>query len=704
MAEERLQGVFNFTNPGAISHNEVLALYKKWIDPNFTWKNFSLEEQSNVIKAGRSNCKLDTTKLEKTLQEMGIYIPEIYSAYEQCFQRMAVNMRIGQVPDIGDDLNFAIATDCGERLSETRYDHQVIMVTGGAGFIGSYAVRKMVLLYPEYTIVNFDKIDYCSSLNNIRILEGRPNYVFVKGDIMDADQVLHVLRSKKVNTIIHFAAQSHVDNSFGNSAQFTGTNVMGTHILLEAAKEMKITKFIHVSTDEVYGEVESASPDLPEESILAPTNPYAATKAAAEMLVHAYHKSFGLPTIITRSNNVYGPYQYPEKVIPKFILRLDEGKKCCLHGDGSNTRRYIYGSDVADAIVLVLHKGTIGEIYNIGTETELSNLEVAKRLIKTMNLPGDPADHLEYVPDRPFNDKRYAVDSTKLQQLGWSAKVSFEEGLQRTRLSHICQSISSKDAQSAVTLPDDPVAAKPADTIKLAYSTYITNEEYVCPALQMIWSLLKAGQREDIPVIAMVTEGVGEAPRKKMEAAGYTIMPVDSIMTQFDRIIALDVDGYIFKSLDYLFDYPPHPVYAPRAYWLTKDLFTSILYIIEPSETLFKMQEDVWQKAENESRPLFDMNVSNDALVHMIAILPGGINAIDTHLKPAPEEQSLVHPLWTIDDWAKNVAYVHYSEAPQGGYGKPWRGERKINQPANAHPMYKQLVENYWALEAQLCK
>ncbi|KAJ3274874.1 hypothetical protein HK104_003996 [Borealophlyctis nickersoniae] len=432
MAENRVTGVYNFTNPGAISHNEILEMYKQWIDPAFTWKNFSLEEQSKVIKAGRSNCELDTTKLVSTLQDLGITIPEIHEAYQQCFQRMARNLK-GQSHHEGEEeLNNAISHDCGRRVFEERQSPKTILVTGGAGFIASYVVRKLVLLYPEYNIVNLDKIDYCSSLNNTKTLKGRHNYSFVKADITNRDRVLSILREKSVDVILHFAAQSHVDNSFGNSADFTHNNVMGTHVLLEAAREYKISRFIHVSTDEVYGEVEHGSDDLPEESILAPTNPYAATKAAAEMLVHAYHKSFGLPTIITRSNNVYGPYQFPEKIIPKFINLLNEGKKCCIHGDGSNTRRYIYATDVADAIDIVLHQGHVGETYNIGTTLELSNLQLAHRLIRLMGLPGQVEDHLEFVPDRPFNDRRYAVDSQKLQKMGWSAKVEFDEGLKKT--------------------------------------------------------------------------------------------------------------------------------------------------------------------------------------------------------------------------------------------------------------------------------
>lgn len=428
MAENRVTGVYNFTNPGAISHNEVLQLYKTYIDPKFTWQNFTLEEQAKVIKAGRSNCELDCTKLMDAFKKLNISVPEIHEAYALCFQRMAKNLKAEKA------FNETIANDVGARVFDVNKDVKNIIITGGAGFIASYVVRKLVLLYPEYHIVNVDKVDYCSTLNNTLTLRGKSNYTFVKADITSTSDMVEIFRKYEIDTVLHLAAQTHVDNSFGNSADFTFNNVMGTHVLLEAARVHQVKRFIHISTDEVYGEVEHGDLDLKEESLLAPTNPYAATKAAAEMLVAAYHKSFKVPTIITRSNNVYGPYQYPEKVIPKFVIMLSEGKKCCIHGDGSNTRRYIYGSDVADAIDIILHRGSVGETYNIGTSFEISNLNLARYLIKEMNpaAAGNPDSRIEFVSDRPFNDRRYAVDSSRLAQLGWKPKVSFEEGIKRT--------------------------------------------------------------------------------------------------------------------------------------------------------------------------------------------------------------------------------------------------------------------------------
>ncbi|KND05159.1 dTDP-glucose 4,6-dehydratase [Spizellomyces punctatus DAOM BR117] len=340
--------------------------------------------------------------------------------------------QIPELDSIAQELNDQIANDVGERKFSPRPDVKNILVTGGAGFIASFIVRKLVLLYPEYNVVNFDKLDYCASTRNLMTIEHKDNYSFIKGDITIKDMVNFVLQEKQIDTILHFAAQTHVDNSFGNSAEFTLNNVMGTHVLLEAARINNVKRFIHISTDEVYGEVEHGGDELSEDNILAPTNPYSATKAAAEMLVGAYQKSFNLPTIITRSNNVYGPYQYPEKIIPKFVTLLSEGRKVFIHGDGSNTRRFIYGSDVADAVEVILHKGEIGQTYNIGTSFEISNLELTKFLIKQMGLSARESELIEFVEDRPFNDMRYAIDSTKLEALGWKPKVEFEEGVKKT--------------------------------------------------------------------------------------------------------------------------------------------------------------------------------------------------------------------------------------------------------------------------------
>ena len=250
---------------------------------------------------------------------------------------------------------------------------QNILITGGAGFIASHVVIRLVKNYPQYNIVNMDMLSYCSCHENVlsAIGEEAPNYKFVKGDICSSDLVSYVLRTEKIDTILHFAAQTHVDNSFGNSFQFTKHNIMGTHVLLEAAKNAGIHRFIHVSTDEVYGEGRENEAGMVEAATLEPTNPYAATKAGAEFLVKAYQRSFKLPAIMTRGNNVYGPHQFPEKLIPKFTNQLLRGRAVTLHGDGSNTRNFLFVEDVAEAFDVLLHRGRVGEIYNIGVSNEL---------------------------------------------------------------------------------------------------------------------------------------------------------------------------------------------------------------------------------------------------------------------------------------------------------------------------------------------
>lgn len=311
-----------------------------------------------------------------------------------------------------------------------------ILLTGGAGFIGSNAVIHFVKKYPQYKIVNFDKLDYCSSLRNVEEVENYPNYKFVKGDILSSDFIMFILKTEEIDTIIHFAAQTHVDNSFGNSFEFTENNIRGTHTLLEAAKIYgKIKRFIHVSTDEVYGEAGSEgdeSEEHTESTLLKPTNPYAATKAGAEFLVQAYHRSFALPTIITRGNNVYGPRQYPEKLIPKFICLLSRKQPCCIHGKGTNKRSFIYVNDTVNAFDVILHKGVVGQIYNIGVNIERSNLEVAKDLIKIFGLQDKENDYITFVENRLFNDFRYGMNSDKLRNLGWKQEVEWEEGLKKT--------------------------------------------------------------------------------------------------------------------------------------------------------------------------------------------------------------------------------------------------------------------------------
>ncbi|KAK7853039.1 trifunctional UDP-glucose 4,6-dehydratase/UDP-4-keto-6-deoxy-D-glucose 3,5-epimerase/UDP-4-keto-L-rhamnose-reductase RHM1-like [Quercus suber] len=314
----------------------------------------------------------------------------------------------------------------------TTYEPKNILITGAAGFIASHVCNRLIRNHPNYNIVVLDKLDYCSNLKNLLPSKSSPNFKFVKGDIGSADLVNYILLSESIDTIMHFAAQTHVDNSFGNSFEFTKNNIYGTHVLLEACKVTgQIKRFIHVSTDEVYGETdEDAVVGNHEASQLLPTNPYSATKAGAEMLVMAYGRSYGLPVITTRGNNVYGPNQFPEKMIPKFILLAMKGQPLPIHGDGSNVRSYLYCEDVAEAFEVILHRGEVGHVYNIGTLKERRVIDVAKEICQLFSL--NPDTYIKLVENRPFNDQRYFLDDQKLKSLGWFEHTSWEEGLKKT--------------------------------------------------------------------------------------------------------------------------------------------------------------------------------------------------------------------------------------------------------------------------------
>ena len=299
---------------------------------------------------------------------------------------------------------------------------RTILVTGGCGFIGSNFINHMLRVSPDDRIINIDCLYYSARVTNVT---DHPSYKFIQGNITSKDLVLHILNEYQVSVIVHFAAQSHVDNSFDNSLQYTQDNIVGTHTLLQAAKEYgRLSRFLHFSTDEVYGEVDIHHPGCSEKSLLNPTNPYAATKAAAEFIARSYYHSFKLPVIIVRCNNVYGPNQYPEKLIPKFIELLREGKKLTIHGSGATRRNFIWAEDVARATRLIMEKGAIDQIYNIGTDCEKTVMEVAALLVQNMTADKVVANHVAYVADRPFNDFRYAIDSSLLRSLGWTEEFT----------------------------------------------------------------------------------------------------------------------------------------------------------------------------------------------------------------------------------------------------------------------------------------
>ena len=310
-----------------------------------------------------------------------------------------------------------------------------LLITGGCGFIGSNYINYIFNKYNDFNIINIDAMYYCASEDNIDIdIRNSERYKLIKGNLCSYDLVYHVIVNYKIDYVIHFAAQSHVQNSFEDALQYTKDNVVGTHNLLEATRKYgKVKKFIHVSTDEVYGEsmIEHNETKKTEESILCPTNPYAATKASAELIAQSYYYSFNMPIIITRGNNVYGPNQYPEKIIPKFIKLLSENKKVTIQGDGSNVRAFIHVFDVVKAFDIILEKGVIGEIYNIGSDEneEYTVKYIAEMLINKIKKTENYSEYIEYITDRPFNDKRYYISNEKIKNLGWDITEDFDEGI-----------------------------------------------------------------------------------------------------------------------------------------------------------------------------------------------------------------------------------------------------------------------------------
>jgi len=312
-----------------------------------------------------------------------------------------------------------------------------LLVTGCCGFIGSNFVNYYFNENQDVKIVNLDAMYYCASENNINdTVKKSERYQLIKGNLCSFDLIANVLEIYQIDTVIHFAAQSHVQNSFDNALQYTHDNVVGTHTLLEACRKYgKINKFIHISTDEVYGEsmISENEEKKHEGSVLCPTNPYAATKAAAELIAKSYYHSFKMPIIITRGNNVYGPNQYPEKLIPRFIQQLLSKEPVTIQGDGSNVRAFLHVNDVCSALKLILEKGEIGEIYNIGSDDhqEYTVLEVAYSLINKIIKPKalEYEKWIKYIEDRPFNDKRYYISNQKVKDLGWTIKIDFDKGL-----------------------------------------------------------------------------------------------------------------------------------------------------------------------------------------------------------------------------------------------------------------------------------
>ena len=302
-----------------------------------------------------------------------------------------------------------------------------ILVTGGAGFIGSNFVRYMVNKYPDYNIINLDALTYCGNLENLKDIENKDNYTFYKGDIRDK-QIVDELVGKS-DYIINFAAESHVDRSIADPEIFIKSNVLGTQVLLNAAREHGITKYIQISTDEVYGTLGKTG-FFTESTPLQPNSPYSASKAGGDLITRAYYETFGLPVNITRCSNNYGPYQFPEKLIPLMISNALDERKLPVYGDGKNVRDWLHVYDHCSAIDLVLHDGAAGEVYNIGGNNEKQNIEIVKLILEEL---GKDESLIEFVTDRLGHDRRYAIDSSKIQSdLGWKPKYTFEVGIKET--------------------------------------------------------------------------------------------------------------------------------------------------------------------------------------------------------------------------------------------------------------------------------
>jgi dTDP-glucose 4,6-dehydratase len=403
MMKNKLTGTVNLTNPGLISHNEILEMYKEIVDPSFTWKNFTQEEQRAILDADRSNNFLDTTKLESLYPQ----VMPIKEAIKKCL------------------------IDYSEKLQ----GEQNLLVTGGCGFIGSNFINYYFNKNKFNKIINLDAMYYCANEENVfENIRTNSNYHLIKGNLCDIELLNNLLKKYNITHIIHFAAQSHVQNSFEDSIKFTYDNILGTHSLLECSRKYgKIKKFIHVSTDEVYGEsmLKIDETHKTEHSVLCPTNPYAATKAGAELIAQSYNHSYKMPIIITRGNNVYGKNQYPEKLIPKFIKLLKENQKVTIQGNGSSVRAFLHAYDTAKAFETILEKGSVGEIYNIGCDEgmEYSVIEIAKILIKLIKNTDNYEEWIEYIEDRPYNDMRYYISNQKVKDLGWNIDIDLMTGL-----------------------------------------------------------------------------------------------------------------------------------------------------------------------------------------------------------------------------------------------------------------------------------
>jgi dTDP-glucose 4,6-dehydratase len=410
MIIKSMTGSFNLVNPGVIQHNEILQMYKEIIDPNFTWENFSQEDLIETIGTGRSdNVHLSTEKLQK------LY-PDLRNA------KVAVR-------DVLEKRKIATCSKENQEIDFVDSESTVLLVTGGCGFIGSNFINYIHKEFLKIKIINVDNLS-CSKIENIKTeVRESQRYTFVESSITSLEAMQKVFDNYPINYIIHFAAETHVDNSYINCFKTTDVNVIGTNILLELSRKLKgLKKFIYISTDEVYGDSLNGEVKT-ENSLLMPTNAYSASKASADLLTQSYYRSFRLPTVITRSNNIYGPNQ-EEKLIPHFINLLKQDKKVTVYGTGNNFRFFIHVSDIVKAFRLILEKGKIGEIYNIAGTEEYSVLELAKKIIRHAKNTEDYDKWINYVQDRPYNDFRYLMSGEYFSKsLNWKPTIKFEDGL-----------------------------------------------------------------------------------------------------------------------------------------------------------------------------------------------------------------------------------------------------------------------------------
>lgn len=400
MIRQKKTGHFELCNPTPLSVKVAIQLINEF---DISIDDGMYDDDSNI-----NQYVFDTRRLESEY-----FILPSYQAFQRCLKRIRKQSVIYH--------KVNLEKECS------------ILVTGGFGFIGSNLIHYLFHHFPKTIITNIDRLDYCSREEHVEMLLKSERFVNFKIDLADTKAVLEIIKERKVDYVFHLAAQSHVDNSFNNSLQFSKDNVYATHSLLEACKDYgKIKRFIHISTDEIYGETLQMAP-FSEKELPNPTNPYAATKVGAEYIAKSYYHCFELPVIIVRGNNVYGPRQYPEKMIPRFISLLLNNDVCTIAGNGLMKRNFVHVTDVCSGLCTVLLKGTVDEIYNIGDDDEKSVLDVALLLIDIIKKnPSSKNEYYNFVKDRYYNDFRYSIDTTKIRRLGWRPKMDLMIGLQNT--------------------------------------------------------------------------------------------------------------------------------------------------------------------------------------------------------------------------------------------------------------------------------